>query len=178
MGIFPLVGWLLGPLAGALTSGMGTLIGVFLAPHTAGIPLISIWWAIIASFSAGVMSSRKRNTYWRFGLTLIFAVELFLYTRHALFNGVSLLTIIVGSFINWSGLLLFSLPTCSLIVRSLNNQKPFLVTLGTFLGTWMVMGLSNLSQIVITYNMFNWPEETWLFLIPIMPLENLILSLV
>ncbi|XTZ09643.1 MAG: hypothetical protein ACQZ3N_05490, partial [cyanobacterium endosymbiont of Rhopalodia yunnanensis] len=38
-GIFPLVGWLLGPLAGAITSGIGTLIGVFLAPHTAGIPL-------------------------------------------------------------------------------------------------------------------------------------------
>lgn len=176
-GIFPLVGWLLGPQAGAVTSGVGTLIGVFLAPHTAGIPMISIWGAIIASFSAGVMSSGKENTYWRFGLTLIFAVELFLYTRHALSNGVSLLIIVAGSFINWSSLLLFALPTRSLIVQCINSQKPFLVTFGAFSGTWMVMGLSHLSQIVITYYMFNWPEETWLFLIPIMPLENLLRSL-
>ncbi len=177
-GIFPLVGWLLGPIAGAIASGMGTLIGVFLAPHTAGIPLLSVWGAVVASFTAGAMSLSKGRRYWWFGLTLIFAIELFLYSRHALSNGVSLSTIIAGSFLNWSGLLLFALPTRSWIVRCINSQKPFLVTLGIFLGTWMVMGLSHLSQIVITYYIFNWPEETWLFLIPIMPLENLVRSLV
>lgn len=177
-GIFPLVGWLLGPLAGAITSGMGTLIGVFFAPHTAGIPLISIWGAVIASFTSGVMSSGKGNTCWRFVLTLIFVIELFLYTHHALSNGVSLPTIIAGSFIDWSGILLFALPTCSLIAQCIKSQKPFLVTVGLFLGTWMVMGLSHLGQVVITYYMFNWPEETWLFLAPIIPLENLIRSLI
>ena len=177
-GIFPLVGWLLGPLAGAITSGIGTLIGVFLAPHTEGIPLISIWGAVMASFTAGVMSSGKGNIYWRFGLTLIFVIELFLYTRHALSNSVFLSIIIAGSFINWSGILLLALPTCSLIAQCINSQKPFLITVGLFLGTWMVTGLSHLSQVVITYYMFNWPEATWLFLVPIIPLENLVRSLI
>ena len=177
-GIFPLIGWLLGPLAGAITSGVGTIIGIFLAPYTAGIPLISIWGAIIASFTAGVMSSRKENTYWRFGLILVFAIELLLYTNHAFSNGVPLSVIVAGSFVNWSGVLLFSLPTCSLIAQCINNQKPFLVTVGVFLGTWMIMGLSHLSQVVITYYMFNWPEETWFFLTPIILLENLIRSLI
>ncbi|BBA78717.1 hypothetical protein RGRSB_0085 [cyanobacterium endosymbiont of Rhopalodia gibberula] len=177
-GIFPLVGWLLGPLAGAITSGMGTLIGVFLAPHTAGIPLISIWGAVIASFTAGVMSSRKGNIYWRFGLTFVFIIELILYTRHALSNGVSFSTIIAGSLIDWSGILLFTLPTCSLIAQCISSKKPFFVTVGVFFGTWMIMGLSHLNQVFITYYIFNWPEETWLFLIPIIPLENLVRSLI
>lgn len=176
--IFPLVGWLLGPFAGAITSGIGTLIGVFFAPHTAGIPLISILGAVIASFTAGIMSSGKRNTCWRFWLTLIFVIELFLYTRHALYNRVSFSIIIAGSFIDWSGILLFALPTCFLIAQCINSQKPFFVTVGVFVGTWMVMGLSHLSQVFITYYMFNWPEETWLFLVPIVPLENLIRSLI
>ncbi|HAC63999.1 MAG TPA: hypothetical protein DCF68_10785 [Cyanothece sp. UBA12306] len=177
-GIFPLVGWILGPVAGAVASGIGTLIGVFLAPHTAGLPLISIWVAMVASFTAGTMSIAKGRKYWWFGLTLIFVIELFLYVRHALSNGVSPLTIFAGSFINWSSLLLFALPTRSLIAKCINSQKPLLVTIGIFFGTWMVMGLSHLSAAVITYYMFNWPEETWLFLIPIMPIENLVRSLI
>ncbi|ACK65804.1 conserved hypothetical protein [Rippkaea orientalis PCC 8801] len=177
-GIFPLLGWLLGPVAGAVASGIGTLIGSFLAPHTAGLPLISIWGAVVASFTAGSMSSAKGRKYWWFLLTLMFIIQFFLYVRQALNNGVSPLTIIGGSFINWSGLLLLILPTRSLIVRCISSQKSGLVTLGLFFGTWMVMGLSHLSCVVITYYMYNWPEETWLFLIPIMPLENFVRSLV
>jgi hypothetical protein len=32
--------------------------------------------------------------------------------------------------------------------------------------------------VVISYFMFNWPEEVWITLIPVMPFENLIRSVV
>lgn len=177
-GIFPLLGWLLGPIGGAAASGIGTLIGIFLAPHTAGIPPISILGAVIGSFAAGSMTFNKRRKYWWFGLTIIFVIAFCFYIRRAMNNGVSLEIIAIGSFVDWSGLLLFILPTRTLFARWINRQNLRFVTLGLFLGGWMITGVSHLTQIAITYYMFNWPEETWLFLIPIMPLENLVRSLV
>ena len=35
--VYPLVGWILGPIAGAVAAGTGRLVGVFIAPHTAGV---------------------------------------------------------------------------------------------------------------------------------------------
>lgn len=177
-GIFPLLGWLLGPLAGAAASGIGTLMGVFLAPHTAGIPPITIFGAMVASLAAGAMVLGQKRKYWWFGLTSFFVIALFLYTRRALDNGVSLPVVIIGSFIDWSGLLLFIFPTRTLFARWINSENLRLVSLGIFLGTWMITGVSHLSQSMMTYAMFNWPEETWILLIPIMPLENLVRSLV
>lgn len=177
-GIFPLLGWLLGPIGGAAASGIGTLIGVFLAPHTAGIPPISILGAVMGSFAAGSMVIGKRRRNWWFGLTIIFAIAFFVYTRRAFNNGVSVPIIAIGSFIDWSALLLFILPTRTLFARWINRQDLRLVGLGIFFGSWMITGVSHLTQIAITYAMFNWPEETWLFLIPIMPLENLVRSIV
>ncbi len=40
--IYPLVGWLLGPVAGAVADGVGALVGVFLAPHTSALPLATV----------------------------------------------------------------------------------------------------------------------------------------
>ena len=51
-GIFGLIGWVLGPIAGAVASGIGTLIGVFVAPHTAGVWPVSVYGAVVTSFAA------------------------------------------------------------------------------------------------------------------------------
>ncbi|MDJ0601880.1 MAG: hypothetical protein QNJ37_23945 [Crocosphaera sp.] len=177
-GIFPLLGWVLGPVGGALASGIGTLMGVFLAPHTAGIPPVSIFGAMIASFTAGCMVIGKQRKYWWFILTIFFVVAFYLYTSRAMNNGVSLSVIIKGSFIDWSALLLFILPTRTLFARWINSQNLRFVWSGLFLGSWTVAGVCHLSISVITYTMFNWPEEVWIFLIPIMPLENLVRALV
>ena len=50
--------------------------------------------------------------------------------------------------------------------------------MGLFFGSRTVAGVYHVSQAMITYTMFNWPEEVWILLIPIMPLENLVRSLV
>jgi hypothetical protein len=173
-GIFPLVGWLLGPIAGAIASGIGTLVGVFLAPHTAGVPAVSILNAVIASLAAGsmVVSGRRKN--WWIPLTVIFVVALLLYAGRAVVqNGVSLWAAIGGSFLDWSGLLLFALPTRVIVARWIGDKSLAKTALGLFIGTWMIAGVAHLVSSTITYFMFNWPEEVWITLIPIIPFENL-----
>lgn len=172
--IYPLLGWVLGPIAGALASGIGSLIGVFLAPYTAGVPGVTVWGAVIGSLTAGAMVLGTKRKFWYLILTALFVVELLLYSQHALRNGVALRTIILGSFVNWSGLLLFVFPTRTLAARWIKNQNLGRVAAGLFLGTWMVWGVTHLSQTVITYFMFNWPEKIWILLIPTIPFENLI----
>src|ERR1700722_16953193 len=48
-GVFPLMGWLLGASGGAVASATGALVGVFLAPHTAGIPLLTLLGAALGA---------------------------------------------------------------------------------------------------------------------------------
>ncbi|MBD2151055.1 hypothetical protein H6F44_13140 [Pseudanabaena sp. FACHB-1277] len=181
--IFPLLGWLLGPIAGALASGIGTLIGIFLAPYTAGVPAIAIWGAVIASFTAGAMadqdagSSRKYRKYWYIGLTFLFGLELAAYAYLAHRNLIPVNTFIAGSFINWSALLLFALPTRSLFAKMISSPNMAIVAIGIFGGTWTICGLAHLSQVAFTYYLFNWPEPIWNTLIPIIPVENLMRGL-
>ena len=60
--IFPLVAWILEPIAGAVASAMVRLIGVFLVPHTARpVPAASAWGAAIASCAAGSTVPGKRR---------------------------------------------------------------------------------------------------------------------
>ncbi len=173
-GIFPLVGWLLGPIAGAVASGVGTLIGVFLAPHTAGVPVVSILGAVVGSFAAGSMVlAGKRRTWW-LPLTIVFVICWLLFAGRAVVqNGVSLYAGIAGSFVDWSAILLFALPTRRLAAKYIGSNNLAYTALGLFIGTWMVAGVYHVSQSVITYFMFNWPQEVWVTLIPIIPFENL-----
>ena len=63
--MYSLIGWVLGPIAGAVASGIETLIGVFIAPHTAGVAPVSVYGAIVASFAAGTMvTGGKRKNWW------------------------------------------------------------------------------------------------------------------
>ncbi len=175
-GVWALVGWILGPIAGALADGIGTLIGIFVAPHTAGVPIVSIWGSVIAGFVAGsmVLGDHRRRTWW-IPLIVLFVIEYLLYAgRGVVQNGVDIGPAITMTFINWSAFLLYVLPTRTLFARWIKSENVGLLAAGLFLGTWMVMGLSHLSQSVITYFMFNWPNELWVTLTPIIPFQHLI----
>lgn len=173
--VFPLLGWLLGAAGGAVGAGIGAMIGVFLAPYTAGIPLLSIGGAMSASFIAGLTGNNPDKLLWRLGAIAIAIVSLILYTRHAIVtNGVSPKIVIWGTFIDWSALLIFILPTRNLIARWINSKNTGLLALGLFCGTWMASGISHLFNATIAYYIFNWPQEVWIALIPIMPIENLL----
>jgi hypothetical protein len=178
-GILPLVGWILGPIAGAVASGIGRLIAVFVAPQTAGVPVVTVWSAIITSFSAGAMVlGAKRNNWW-IPLTVLFVIFWLLFAGRAVVqNGITLYAAIAGSFLDWSGILLFALPTRTLAARWINSKNIGLTAVGLFLGTWMIAGVGHVSAAVITYFMFNWPQDVWVMLIPIIPMENLFRCLV
>ena len=172
-GIWPLVGWLLGPIAGGVASGIGTLLGVFLAPHTAGVAAVSIVNAVITSFAAGSMVLGKERNKWWIPLAVIFVLAFLLFAGRAIVqNGVGLWPAIAGSFLDWSAILLWVLPTRTIFARWINDEKLGKVALGLFFGTWMVAGLGHVTASAVTYFMFNWPEEVWTMLIPIIPFEN------
>ena len=63
-GIYPLVGWLLGPVAGAVADGIGALIGVFLAPHTSTFPVATILGALAGGLAAGALARRGPRSRW------------------------------------------------------------------------------------------------------------------
>lgn len=173
-GILGLVGWVLGPIAGAVAAGIGALIAVFLAPHTAGVPFVTILGAAIAAFIAGTMViGNKRKSWWLY--VWIYAVLSFLYFigRAVFMNGVGLWPAIAGSFVDWSAIILFALPTRTLFAKWINSNNWGQVIAGLALGTWTVFGLAHVCQSAITYHMFNWPEEVWTMLIPLIPFENL-----
>jgi hypothetical protein len=173
-GVFPLIGWILGPIAGAVAAAIGRTIGVFLAPHTAGVPAVSIWAAAVSSFAAGLMVLGGKRKGWWLPAAVFFAIEWLLFAGRAMVvNGVSPYAAIAGSFLDWSGVLLFALPTRTLFAKWINSKNLGQTALGLFLGTWMVAGVMHVSAAVFTYFMYNWPEEVWVMLIPIIPVENI-----
>ncbi len=179
-GVYPLVGWVLGPIAGAVAGGIGRLIGVFLAPHTAGpVPAASVWGAAIASFAAGSMVLGEKRKRWWIPLSMLFIIEFLLFTGRAiLLNGVGVGVAVLNSFVDWSSIVLYMLPTRTLFARWINSKNIGLVSVGLFLGTWMIAGISHLSVTVIMYFMLNWPGEVWVTLIPIIPVEHVFRCLV
>jgi len=100
-GVLGLVGWVVGPIAGAVSSGIGALIGIFLAPHTAGIPFIRIWGSVITSFAAGAMVlGAKRNKWW-FWVWLYALLSLLYFIGRAVFiNGVGVWVALANSFVD------------------------------------------------------------------------------
>jgi hypothetical protein len=178
-GILGLVGWVLGPIAGAVSTGIGALIAVFLAPHTAGVPFITIWGSIVAAFAAGTMVVGDKRKGWWFWVFLYSLVSYLYFIGRALFlNGIGLWPTIAGSFVDWSAILLFALPTRNLFAQWIHSKNWALVIAGLALGTWMVFGVTHAAQSAISYHMFNWPEEVWVMLIPLIPFENLMRSAV
>jgi len=177
--VYPLVGWVLGPVGGAVATGVGRVIGVFVAPHTASIPVASISSAIVGSFAAGAMALDGKRKSWWFPLTVIFVIAWLLFAGRAVVqNGIGLWVAVAGSFLDWSGLVLFALPTRRLAARWIKSPKIATLAAGLFLGTWMITGVTHLIAAVVSYFMLNWPEEQWVALIPIIPVENLFRCLV
>jgi hypothetical protein len=173
-GIFGLIGWVLGPIAGAVASGIGTLIGVFVAPHTAGVWPVSVYGAVVTSFAAGIMMTGGKRKGWWIGVAVLSVLSFLFFVGRAIFqNGVSAGNAILGSFVDWSAILLFVLPTRTLFAKWIGSKNTGMVAVGLFLGTWMTFGLAHVCQSAVTYFMFNWPEEIWVMLIPLIPIEFL-----
>lgn len=177
--VFPLVGWILGPVAGAVASGIGALVGVFVAPHTAGVPVVRVIGAVFASLVAGSMGRQTHRRWWWLPISAVGVLALALFAGRAVVqNGVRLWAAVAGSLIDWSALLLFALPSRKLIGHWIESPNLGLVAVGLGLGTWTAAGMAHLLQSAITYFMINYPEDIWITLIPVIPMEHLLRSVV
>lgn len=176
--VYPLVGWLLGPIAGAVADGIGALIGVFVAPYTTTSAPATVFGAAMGGLAAGAMGAGGNRRRWWIPLALLFVALYAGYAgRAVLVNGASWANVIAGSVIDWTALLLFLLPTRTYFARWLKSQDLKHVGLGLFGGTWMIAGLVHLSTAVIVYWILNWPNELWLVIAPAAPLEHAFRSL-
>ncbi|MEM7790267.1 MAG: hypothetical protein AAF546_02595, partial [Verrucomicrobiota bacterium] len=178
-GINPLVGIILGPIAGAITSLIGTSVGVILAPHTAGIPALTLMGATVSSFIAGCFVRKGPRAWWFVPVALYSIINYIFYAGRAVFqNGVEPWIAIVASIISWSSLLIFILPTRRFVAKFLTSENITRLSIGFFLVSWTASSLGTLSQAVIAYWMLNWPEEVWIFFIPVLPYEAAVRSIV
>ncbi len=179
-GVLGLVGWVLGPVAGAVTSGIGALIGIFLAPQTAGpIPILRIWGSLIASFAAGTMVIGAKRRGWWFWVWLYASLSFLYFIWRAVFlNSVNLWVVIASSFIDWSSLLLLALPTRTLFAKWINSKNYRLVLAGLGLGTWISYGISHICLTAIFYHIHNYPEIRFYEVIFAAPFENVMRAII
>jgi hypothetical protein len=177
-GVYGLVGWVLGPIAGAVASGIGTLMGVFFAPHTAGIWPVSLYGAVVTSFAAGCMRPQRR-VHLTAAIALLCGTSLSYYLYRAyVINGIPASIIAWGSLVDWLALLLFISPVRTLIPHLLKQSSRLAVAVGLALGTFVAFGLGHAATCSITYYLFNWPEPIWRLLIPIIPVEFAVRSFI
>jgi hypothetical protein len=171
-GVYPLMGWLLGPEAGAVASGAGALLGVVLAPHTAGIPWLTVGGAAMAAVVAGALApGRGRLAGW---LVLGTAIVAALFYRHAVAaNGVRPAAFGLAYLTHGVALALLALPTRRWIGRAIASPDLKQVALGLFLGTWCADGLMMLVESAAAYAILNWPEPLFGVFAVMIPLEHL-----
>ena len=173
--VYPLVGWILGPIAGALANGIGALVGVYIAPHTTSMPIATVLGAAMGGLAAGTMTQSPRRRHWGFLLGVLFVALYALYAGWAVLkNGAALYAVLLGSFIDWSAVLLFLLPTRAFFARRIGDSDLKRVAVGLFGGTWMVAGLTHLTTGTLIYLVANWPNELWLVFAPMAPFEHLV----
>ena len=172
--IYPLVGWILGPVAGALAAGVGGLLGVFLFPQNSAVPIATVLGAVAGGFAGGILGGKGRWAAWGLPIAVFFGVVYAFYAGSAIvLNGVDGGIFLLASFINWSALALFVLPTRKLFRSWLSSADLKRVTPALFLGTWCVAGLSHLTAAFIVYQVMGWPDFVWASMIPVSPLEHL-----
>lgn len=176
--VYPLIGWLLGPLAGALTNGIGVLVGSFVFPHMSSVPFVGAIGAALVGLAAGSTCAREKRRWWWLPLAVVFGLLLLLYVLRASFRGVTWWVMVLGMFLDWSGLLLYILPTRRLFGRLIRDESITRVGLGLFGGTWMIAGLYHLVGAVANYYVKAWPNEAWLVFAPMAPVEHLLRCLI
>ena len=174
--LYALVGMILGPTAGALAAGIGRLIGIFTAPHTAaaGIPsmVIAMVWA-----AAGGILVQKRSRAWIVAL-VVFALAYVAYVGRALTVDVSPGLALQTTLTNLSGIILWLLPTRILAREWISDQGAAKLTAGLALGCWIVNACGHTFANALLYYLNPWPANIWRILIPIIPAEQLFRTIV
>ncbi|MCF3648569.1 hypothetical protein [Synoicihabitans lomoniglobus] len=177
-GVYSLNGWLLGPWAGFVASGIGALVGVFLAPHTAGIPWLAVSGAGLAALYAAALHPTGRRPLWA-GLSALTLIGWVLFYRQAVvLNGVSAAVFFLSYLTHLSATVLFIAPTHRWIGRALCSPDLKRVALGLFFGTWISASLMMFYMSWLSYALLTWPEEIFYIFFVMVPIENVARSVI
>lgn len=177
-GVYSLLGWILGPWAGSVASGAGTVVGIFLAPHTAGVPWVSTLGAACSPLYAAAIVPRGRKTLGAI-LSGVSILATFLYWQHAIVrNGVSPKIVILSCASLILALVLFISPTRRWMGRLIVDPDLKKVALGLFFATWTCSAIMMAIEAVPTYYLLNWPQAVFEILIPVIPVEQTLRSLI
>lgn len=168
--LYALTGFVLGPWAGALAAGVGRLIGIFAAPHTAAAGLPSVLFAIIWAAAGGILVQKKSRLW--LGMLAVFAFAYLVYIGLALGKDVDIGLAVLNTLTNLSGLILWVLPTRALARRWIADQNPVKLAAGLALGSWIVNTLGHTFSNAWMYYTVGWPANVWRVLIPVIPAEQ------
>lgn len=169
--VYALVGFILGPWAGALAAGIGRLIGIFIAPHTATVGLPSVVFAMVWAAAGGILVEKKGHK-WLLALG-VFGLAYLGYVGRALTIDVDLALALQTTLTNLSGLILWVLPTRTLARDLIANRNPARLAAGLALGSWIVNTNGHTFANAWLYYTVGWPANVWRILIPVIPVEQL-----
>jgi hypothetical protein len=170
--LFALVGIVLGPGAGAVTVLVGRLIGIGLAPYTAGSGVLSACCAVIGPIAAGTICQPGSRWVGPWVIcTLCYAV----YIGRALTLDVSLRLALVTTAANWLALLLWVSPLRGRAAHWLRGPR---LVAGLALITYIATNAVNIVNATVEYFRVGWPAQVWVVLAPLIPLERLGLTVV
>ena len=171
-GVYPLTGLLLGPWGGAAASALGSLVGVFLAPHTAGLPWLTVAGSALGAVAAGCLVSRGRARL-SAGVSALILAEIFLFQAHAVgVNGVSASIFANAYAAHFLAIATFMLPTRGVVASLIESADLRKVWLGLFIGTWCASSIMMLSESFVSYYLFNWPEALFRLFMGLIPFEQ------
>jgi hypothetical protein len=173
--LFALIGIILGPGAGAVTVLVGRLIGIGLAPYTAGSGVLSACCAVIGPVASGTMCQPGGRWIVPWLLcTLCYAA----YISRALTLDVTVPLALITTAANWLALLLWVSPLRGLAVRWLRSPVGPRMVIGLALITYIATNAVNVVNATIEYFRVGWPAPVWVVLAPLIPLERLGLTCV
>ena len=173
--LFALVGIILGPGAGAVAVLVGRLIGIGLAPYTAGSGVLSACCAVLGPVASGTMCRPGGRWVAPWAIcTLCYAA----YVGRALTLDVTVRLALVTTAANWLALLLWVSPLRSLAVRWLRSPVGPRMAVGLALITYIATNAVNVVNATVEYLRVGWPAPVWFVLAPLIPVERLGLTLV
>lgn len=169
--VYPLVGIMLGPWAGALAAGVGRLIGLASAPLT-NTGVFSIVVAVVVAATGGILVEKKGN-HWIIPLFL-WVLAFSGYFGLASSRGIPLSLAVQSTWVNWLGAILWILPTRTL-ARDWIASKPLgRLTIGLALGSWIVNTSCYIVANALFYILFPLTVPEWQALTFLTPLEHLV----
>jgi len=171
-GVYSLNGWILGPWAGFVASSIGATVGVFLAPHTAGIPWLSMSGAGLAALVAATLHPTGRQRIWVGISALILTGWVLFYYQAVLLNGVDAGVFFLSYATHLISTVLLLSPARRWIGRALRSKSLKRVAVGLFLGTWISASLMMFYMSWLSYALLTWPEEVFYIFFVVVPLEN------